>query len=169
MPPFVSTVEEFAAAFRALYRERQPSFFSLTAALPAVGRTDTPVAATPRLTVVVKCYAGTGENALHAHTTEDHVFIVLQGRAHFFGPNEEQRTVEALGGVMMPVGTFYRFCAAEGEPLVMLRVGCAAAPQGSMYDRIGPDGRAMAGDSKENNPLATVLSGEVFGPSNGED
>ena len=64
----------------------QPTFFHLSAQLPRQGRTDTPMAATDRMWVVLKTYASDGENELHAHPNEDHVFLVLQGEAEFFGP-----------------------------------------------------------------------------------
>ncbi len=73
----------------------------------------------------VKVYSSGGENALHAHTIEDHAFVVMQGRATFHfedGTTQEARQYE---GVMLPKGIFYRFEADESENLVMLRVGAA--------------------------------------------
>jgi quercetin dioxygenase-like cupin family protein len=46
--------------------------------------------------VVLKTYAADGENGLHAHPSEDHTFVVLQGEAPFMGrttrPEQSART-----------------------------------------------------------------------------
>lgn len=154
---------QLVEALAALNRPGVPSFFGLSADLPSVGRTDTPVASSSQMTVILKCYAAGGENTLHAHPNEDHVFLVLQGRANFRGPRGEERTVGPLEGVMLPHGTFYWFEAHGGEPLVMLRVGCIAAPGLDVLKRIGIDGQEMGADSKENKQVEPVLSGRWFG------
>jgi quercetin dioxygenase-like cupin family protein len=42
------------------------------------------LAETNLMTLRIHCYApGIGENALHSHTKEDHIFLVLQGTAQF--------------------------------------------------------------------------------------
>ncbi|MBL0423376.1 cupin domain-containing protein [Ramlibacter sp. AW1] len=157
-------MDDYQAAFESRYAEGRPSFFAVTGPLPLTGRTDTVLAATPAMTVILKGYAESGENTLHAHTDEDHVFVVLQGEANFHGPHGELKTIGPLHGVMMPRGTFYRFRASPGQPLVMLRIGAAAVEGGNMFARIGIDGREMAGNSKENQHEEPVLSGEFFGP-----
>ena len=35
---------------------------------------------------LIKVYASGGENTLHAHNNEDHMFVILQGTAIFHGP-----------------------------------------------------------------------------------
>jgi mannose-6-phosphate isomerase-like protein (cupin superfamily) len=140
-----------------------PSFFEVNARLPSVGRADAPLAASENMTVVLKCYASGGENAMHAHVNEDHVFVVLQGAARFHGPHDEVRVVGALGGVMLPKGTYYRFEATGGEPLVMLRVGCVSEAGADIHARLGIDGTPMAGDSKENKQVRPVMSDRYFG------
>src|SRR5215469_12992253 len=70
--------------------------------------TDTPLAASETMWVVLKTYAADGENGLHAHPSEDHTFVVLlarpllsfwrdlccpSGEATFYGPNDETRTI----------------------------------------------------------------------------
>ena len=87
--------------------KNQPSFFHLRAQLPRQGRTDTPMAATDRMWVVLKTYASDGENELHAHPNEDHVFLVLQGEAEFFGPKGELKRVKKHDGILLPRGAFY--------------------------------------------------------------
>lgn len=166
-PKIATNANEAAEGFRSLVNPGVPSFFKLKARLPLQGRTDTPVAATDDMTVVLKTYAATGENELHAHTTEDHTFIVLQGRANFYGPKGEVKTIVVNEGVMLPRGTFY-WCRAEGEtPLVKVRVGSTRhdpkAPL-ARFDRINIDGSPMAADSKENKQVELILSDNWFGP-----
>jgi quercetin dioxygenase-like cupin family protein len=57
--------------------------FHLRTAILESGRSHTYLAETENLSVVIKCYASGGENALHAHPNEDHVFVVLQGEATY--------------------------------------------------------------------------------------
>jgi mannose-6-phosphate isomerase-like protein (cupin superfamily) len=70
-----------------------------------------------------KVYSRGGENALHAHTNEDHAFFVLQGAVEFtFGDGSTNRA-EKFEGVMIPKGSMYKFEAQGGENLIMLRMG----------------------------------------------
>ena len=71
--------EDLHASVKAQIVEGKPTFFKLEAQLPKQGRTDTPLAASDKMWVVLKTYAADGENGLHAHPNEDHTFIVLQG------------------------------------------------------------------------------------------
>lgn len=152
---------EIMQALKDKIRPGVPSFFELRAQLPSVGRSDLPIAASERLTVVLKTYAEGGENALHAHPNEDHVFVVLQGQASFYGPKDELKIVGAYGGVMLPHGSFYRFESTGDCPLVMLRVGCAT-PGSDFFARIRLDGEPLAADSTENRQVTPVLSTDWF-------
>jgi mannose-6-phosphate isomerase-like protein (cupin superfamily) len=90
------------------------------------GQSTQPLVAAENLWMHSKVYSRGGENALHAHVTEDHAFFVLAGAAEFtFGDAD---TVEAgrYEGVMIPKGTQYRFEALGSENLVMIRIGAAA-------------------------------------------
>jgi len=85
MPPdgtatIAKSPEDLRAKLRSQVVDAKPSFFRLEAQLPKQGRTDTPVAASDKMWVVLKTYAADGENGLHAHPNEDHTFIVLQAR-----------------------------------------------------------------------------------------
>jgi uncharacterized cupin superfamily protein len=52
--------------------------------LVSQGHTRHLLADTGLMTLRIHCYApGIGENALHSHTKEDHIFLVLQGTAQF--------------------------------------------------------------------------------------
>lgn len=165
--PVARNMADYVRFLVEMHKPGQPTFFKLRAQLPAQGRTDTPVAATDEMTVVLKTYASDGENELHAHTREDHTFIVLQGRAIFYGPKGETKSVGAMEGVLLPRGTFYWFRAEGAEQLVMVRVGSSHAdPQNpaSRFDRIGADGKPMLPDSKENKEVELIMSDKVFGP-----
>lgn len=140
----------------------QPSFFHLKAQLPRQGRTDTPMAATDRMWVVLKTYASDGENELHAHPNEDHVFLVLQGEADLYGPKGETRRVHKFDGILLPRGTFYWFKAVGDEPLVMARVGAVVDAAKDALARIASDGRPMDGNSIENKQVPVILGDRWF-------
>lgn len=101
-----------------------PVKYSMVGAqLLSSGLTTDPLAGGDNLWVHAKVYCGGGENALHAHTLEDHTFFVLQGSAVFeFGDGSTHR-VEPFDGVFFPKGALYRFQAQGEGNLVMLRVG----------------------------------------------
>ena len=162
MPPdgtanIARSPEDLRHKIKAQIVEARPAFFKLEAQLPQQGRTDTPVAAS-----VLKTYAADGENGLHAHPSEDHTFVVLQGEATFYGPNDESRTVGKNQGVLLPHGTFYWFKATSDEPLVMVRIGAAAFDGVDRHGRINPDGSEMRGDSAENKQVELIMSDRWF-------
>jgi quercetin dioxygenase-like cupin family protein len=140
----------------------QPSFFHLRAQLPKQGRTDTPMAATDRLWVVLKTYASDGENELHAHPNEDHVFLVLQGEADFYGPKGELKRVKQHDGILLPRGTFYWFKAVGDEPLVMARVGALVDASQDRLGRINSQGQPMDVNSAENKQVELILGESWF-------
>ena len=139
-----------------------PTFFKLEAQLPTQGRTNIPLAAAESMWVVLKTYASGGENELHAHPHEDHTFVILQGKAKFYGPNKEERVAGAGEGVLLPHGTFYWFHVFSEEPLVMLRIG-AQAGSGDRFQRIAIDGTKMEGDDPANKQVPLVLSDAWYG------
>jgi mannose-6-phosphate isomerase-like protein (cupin superfamily) len=87
------------------------------------GTTYDPLATAENLWAAVKVYASGGENALHAHGGEDHVFILLQGKATFTFEDGATKVVTTHEGVMIPKNVQYKFEADEAENLVLLRVG----------------------------------------------
>jgi mannose-6-phosphate isomerase-like protein (cupin superfamily) len=143
----------------------KPTLFSMKAQMLEQGRTDTVLAATGDLSVRLKVYASGGENELHAHPTEDHVFVILQGSARFYGPDGETQDVSANQGFMMPKGMLYRFNATStDECLVMLRVGTPNFQKQDKTDRLGSDGKPLVGDSKENKQVPVIFKeGAFFG------
>ncbi|HTI88521.1 MAG TPA: cupin domain-containing protein [Alphaproteobacteria bacterium] len=127
------------------------------------GRTDTVVAAAEDLIVRMKVYASGGENELHAHTGEDHTFMVLQGSARFYGPDGETVDI-AHQRIMLPRGAYYRFHATSKEPLVMIRVGSPNPRKQKKPYRIDIEGNELRGDSKENKSVPVVFhDGAFFG------
>jgi mannose-6-phosphate isomerase-like protein (cupin superfamily) len=161
-PVFAQSPEDLRAKVTAQIVDAKPSFFKLDARLPKQGRTDTPVAASDKMWVVLKTYAADGENGLHAHPNEDHTFVVLQGEAIFYGPNGEEKTIGKNEGVLLPHGTFYWFKAKGEQPLVMARIGAAAFDGVDRHGRIHPDGSEMRGDSVENKQVPLIMSEDWF-------
>lgn len=145
-------------------KNTKPSVFSLKGQLLDQGRTDTMLAATEDLTLRLKVYASGGENELHAHPSEDHAFVILQGSARFYGPEGETVELGRNQGMMMPRGNFYRFHATSEEPLVMLRVGSPNYSKQPKPTRINSKGEPMKGDSKENKTVEVIFrEGAFFG------
>ncbi|NER29207.1 MAG: cupin, partial [Symploca sp. SIO1C4] len=67
----------------------EPQLFQLKTQLLSKGRTDYILAKTDLMSIRIKCYAQGGENVLHTHPAEDHSFIVLAGKAKFYGKGGE--------------------------------------------------------------------------------
>lgn len=131
-------------------RDPDPVVFDLTGTpLLSSGRTDEVVAASDNLVARVKVYASGGENTTHAHLEDEHLFLVLAGRAIFHLGRDAARQVEVgpNAGVLMPAGAFYRFSSIGEDNLVLLRVG--KGRRGS-DDRVGPDGLPLPGHSSKN-------------------
>lgn len=109
--------------------------FDLTAQLLSKGRTRHVVAKTDAVNLAVKVYAEGGENTLHAHADEDHIFVIAEGEATFYD-RDGTTTVRQRGqGILIPAGYFYRFHASGGKPLVLLRIGTGAldAAEGRLW------------------------------------
>lgn len=108
--------------------------FRLRTPLLSKGRSHTILASckadTGAMNIAIKCYAEGGENEFHAHGKEDHTFIVLQGRARFYQPDEAPRELGRNEGILISAGAFYKFEVASKEPLVLLRVGNVWHPVG---------------------------------------
>jgi mannose-6-phosphate isomerase-like protein (cupin superfamily) len=131
------------------------SFFKLKAQLVDQGRTNTVLAETDNMWSRLKVYASGGENTLHTHVNEDHMFVIMQGSARFFGPEGEERDIGAKEGIMIPAGAYYHFQATSEEPLILLRVGARANP-GDRKDRRNIKGGPLPGNSKENKQVDVI-------------
>src|ERR1700741_270729 len=104
--------------------KKKPSFFKMRAQLLEQGRTNTLMAKTDNMTAILKVYASGGENGLHTHPNEDHVFIIMQGKARYYAADGGHGDVGKHEGIMLPAGAYYWFEAISDEPLVLMRLGC---------------------------------------------
>jgi quercetin dioxygenase-like cupin family protein len=132
-----------------------PQVYQIRTPLLRQGRLDTVLADTGNMQVRVKCYAAGGENALHTHPGEDHTFVVLAGKARFWGNEGEVATLERNQGIMLPANCFYWFESCADEPLVLLRVGAKTTAE--RKERMGPDGRPLPGGSIENKTVPPII------------
>ena len=119
------------------------TFVRVQGNLASKGKISTPLCATDRMWMSFKTYAVGGENNLHAHTNEDHAFLVLAGEAEFAGPEFETRTVGKNEVVLIPRHTFYTFKTVGSEPLAILRFGAIVDPNKPLLERIRSDGTVM--------------------------
>ncbi|MBL23946.1 MAG: cupin [Rhodospirillaceae bacterium] len=150
MPDDVRMVEQRMGKKSPLGGPGRPIIFKMKAQLLDDGRSIVPLAETENMWSWIKVYASGGENTLHAHTKEDHMFVILSGEAIFFGPNGEEAKLGRNDGIMLPADTFYRFNACSEEPLVLLRVGSKAGDPEHPESRVGIDGGPLPGGSKKN-------------------
>lgn len=101
----------------------QVQVFEVTAQMLSAGRSRKVVARSESLSLAVKVYAEGGENTLHAHPGEDHIFVVTAGEATFSDRDGKTTVLRRGQGMLIPGNYFYRFCATGDEPLVLLRIG----------------------------------------------
>ncbi len=160
-----ANMDDYLTSLVKLARCRSASTFKLRVNLPRQGRADVPIAATEHMSVVLKAYASGGENALHAHINEDHIFVVLQGTACFYGIDDQRLgELSQYEGIMLPRGTYYRFEAGDTKTLVMLRVGTAhlQPDPAEAFARVDTDGRDMDAYSRENKEIELIQSDHWF-------
>jgi mannose-6-phosphate isomerase-like protein (cupin superfamily) len=150
--------------------DHRPAVFSANGfPLLSAGSTTDLVARSSSMWVHVKVYADGGENGLHAHSAEDHVFVILDGEATFFDENAAETVVSKNDGILIPHGTLYRFRSSGSTNLVMLRIGAAAGDEdlfGTWGERVGKTGEAAPGDAPANGAGAirgTPIPGQTFG------
>ncbi len=123
--------------------------FRLRTQLLSKGRSHTILAScqgeASAMNIAIKCYAEGGENEFHAHGKEDHTFVVLQGRARFYQPDEAPRELGRNEGILIPAGALYKFEVACAEPLVLLRVGNVWQPMGGSTTAANSERRDLQG------------------------
>lgn len=142
--------------------EKQAKVVQLKTQLVKEGHTRCMLAETDLMTLRIHCYApGIGENALHAHTKEDHIFLVLQGTAQFNTGRDGKGVVNAgkHQAIVLPAGCYYQFCNSGADPLVMARIG---AGSDNADQRLNPDGSAIPGRAYEQNAAKPVLIEGAF-------
>jgi mannose-6-phosphate isomerase-like protein (cupin superfamily) len=135
--------------------------FKMRAQMVEQGRTQETLATTDNMTLHLKVYASGGENGLHTHPNEDHVFIIMQGTARYYDADGGHLDVGKHGGILLPAGAYYWFEAIGEEPLVLMRVG-AKAGTGDIRARLNIQGEPMAGNSEENKRVPTVFRQGAF-------
>lgn len=128
------------------------------------GNTHELLARAPGLWAHVKVYATGGENGVHAHPDEDHLFLVLAGEATFLDAAGQELVVGPYEGMLVPAGAAYSFRSSGSHNLVLVRVGAAArdglvTPDGPVNEtgiptavgaRIGVNGSPAPGNDPGN-------------------
>src|SRR5437870_10395480 len=101
--------------------EKQAKVVQLKTQLVKEGHTRNMLAETNLMTLRIHCYApGIGENALHSHTKEDHIFLVLQGTAQF-NTGRDGKTIVNAGrnnAVVLPAGCYYQLWTSGDGPRI---------------------------------------------------
>lgn len=133
----------------------RPTPVSLKTGLLSKGMTVNRLCGGENSSVRVHCYSvGMGEkHGLHAHTEEEHLFVVLHGSAVFSDLNGKLPTLQKNTGLWIPKGCFYEFFNPGPEPLVVLRFG-AKQKGADESARIDPEGAPILGRSSQNPELA---------------
>ncbi len=136
--------------------------FNLKTPLLAQGKTTDLRAASDLMHVHVKVFQEGGENVMHTHTEEDHVFVVLSGQATFHLDQEENVfVVNQFEGAFLPAGAFYLFENTGEGNLVMVR--CGACKPGVDDRRIGPNGNPIPSGTLENKSYPRIeMPGKFF-------
>lgn len=135
--------------------ERQMKFSMRDLPMLKQGTTYDPLATAENLWASVKVYASGGENALHSHSEEDHLFVIMQGKATFFFGDGSSTVARQFEGVMIPKNVQYRFEADTAENLVLLRVGGGAREGHSGIDKLSAHGTPL-----DVNKAMTYATGE---------
>jgi mannose-6-phosphate isomerase-like protein (cupin superfamily) len=140
---------------------QNPEIIALRTQLASKGHTKHLLAKTDMMTMHIHCYAPKGgENGLHAHIKEDHVFVCLQGEAVFRGIGGELPALKKHQVIFIPKGCQYSFSNETEEPCILLRFG--ASPDGYGSERIDPQGKPIAGRAHKEGAVAPVLIEGAF-------
>ena len=145
--------------------EAKPKGQVVTLRTPLIsnGRTTNFIARGDLLSVAVKVYAEGGENALHAHTSNEHIHMVLDGQATFYDDDGIATVVNKYEGMYLPMGALYYFQSTGDTNLVMM--SCYAAdPNHAGEGRMGADGKPLEAYSEANKHVeGTPVPGKFFG------
>ena len=88
----------------------KPEILSLRTQLVSQGHTRILLAESDNCTFRIHSYGPkSGENGLHAHTDEDHIFVVLEGEAQFYDLDGALPVLKKHQALMLPKGCFYSF------------------------------------------------------------
>jgi mannose-6-phosphate isomerase-like protein (cupin superfamily) len=100
------------------------------------------LARTDRMMAYVQVLSSGGENNLHSHGHLDGFWMVLKGRARFYG--EGDKVLADLGpheGILLPRNFKYWFESSSPEPLELLQIEAADIPM--------PEDRQILEDRKD--------------------
>ena len=138
-----------------------PQIVTLRTQLVSAGHTKDLLASTDAVTFHIHCYGPKGgENGLHKHVDEDHIFVVLQGEAQFSGLNGPLPVLRKNQALMLPKGCFYSFSNESTDPLVMIRFG--AKDKAIAEARLDPAGKPIPGRGKQADSKAPVFIENAF-------
>ena len=139
----------------------KPEILSLRTQLVSQGHTRVLLAETDNCTFRIHSYGpNSGENGLHAHTDEDHIFVVLEGEAQFYDLDGALPVLKKHQALMLPKGCFYSFSNDTTGPLIMLRFG--AMEKNWTGDRLDPKGEPILGRGKAPGSKPTILIDNAF-------
>jgi len=139
----------------------EPQIVTLRTQLVSAGHTKDLLASTDSVTFHMHCYGPKGgENGLHTHVDEDHIFVVLQGEAQFSGLNGPLPVLRKNQALMLPKGCFYSFSNESNDPLVMIRFG--AKDKAIAEARLDPAGKPIPGRGKQAGSKAPVFIENAF-------
>jgi mannose-6-phosphate isomerase-like protein (cupin superfamily) len=122
--------------------EPQARVFKYTRPEMRTKKTFVKLARTDRMMAYVQVLSSGGENNLHSHGHLDGFWMVLRGRARFYG--EGDKLLADLGpheGILVPRNFKYWFESASAEPLELLQIEAADIPM--------PDDRQILEDRKD--------------------
>jgi oxalate decarboxylase/phosphoglucose isomerase-like protein (cupin superfamily) len=138
-----------------------PEIIALRTQLASKGHTKHLLAKTDMMTMHIHCYAPKGgENDLHAHVKEDHVFVCLQGEAVFRGTNGRLPALKKHQAIFIPRGCYYAFSNESQEPCILLRFG--ASPEGYGSARVDAHGNPIRGRAHKEGAVAPELIEGAF-------
>ncbi|HEY9532549.1 MAG TPA: hypothetical protein VIQ55_14240 [Burkholderiales bacterium] len=106
--------------------EPQARVFKYTRPEMRTKKTFVKLARTDRMMAYVQVLSSGGENNLHSHGHLDGFWMVLKGRARFYG--EGDKLLADLGpheGILVPRNFKYWFESASSEPLELLQIEAA--------------------------------------------
>lgn len=139
----------------------KPQIVTLRTQLVSGGHTKDLMAQTDSTTFHIHCYGPKGgENGLHAHVNEDHIFVVLQGEAQFSDLDGPLPVLHKNQALMLPKGCFYSFSNESTEPLVMIRFG--ATDKDGPGGRLDPQGKPIPGRGQQHGAKPPVFIENAF-------
>ena len=116
------------------------------------------------LTCSVQVVASGGETNLHAHTGSEAIWLVLNGRATFYG--EADRVIATLGrndALYIPAGAPYWFESSSPDNLVILRFGAMLANVENKRIDYSERKFALRGEAGYGDRPTKVMEGAFFG------